>query len=61
MIQKIKCFLLDDNSKINIEFFSGITVAIALIPEAVAFSLVAHVNPLIGLYSAFFTGVTQTS
>jgi SulP family sulfate permease len=32
---------------------SGLTVALALVPEAIAFSLVAHVNPLVGLYAAF--------
>lgn len=32
---------------------SGITVALALVPEALAFALVAHVNPLVGLYAAF--------
>lgn len=33
---------------------SGLTVALALVPEAVAFALIAGVAPLIGLYSAFF-------
>lgn len=33
--------------------FSGLTVAFALVPEAIAFAIVAHVNPLIGLYAAF--------
>ena len=33
---------------------SGLTVALALVPEAVAFAFVAGVSPLIGLYSAFF-------
>ncbi|MGA7296452.1 MAG: SulP family inorganic anion transporter [Rhodanobacteraceae bacterium] len=32
---------------------SGLTVALALVPEALAFALVAHVNPLTGLYAAF--------
>ncbi len=31
---------------------SGLTVALALVPEAIAFALVAHVNPLVGLYAA---------
>ncbi|MEL7237589.1 MAG: SulP family inorganic anion transporter [Planctomycetota bacterium] len=35
---------------------SGLTVALALVPEAVAFAFVAGVSPLIGLYSAFFMG-----
>ena len=33
---------------------SGLTVALALVPEAVAFAFVAGVSPVIGLYSAFF-------
>lgn len=32
---------------------SGFTVAFALVPEAIAFAMVAHVNPLTGLYAAF--------
>ncbi len=36
------------------EVLSGFTVAIALVPEAVAFAFVAHVDPLVGLYAAFF-------
>lgn len=36
---------------------SGLTVALALVPEAIAFSFVAGVSPLIGLYSAFFIGL----
>lgn len=38
-------------AKTNI--LSGVTVALALVPEAIAFALVAHVNPLVGLYAAF--------
>ncbi len=32
---------------------SGLTVAFALVPEALAFAVVAHVNPLVGMYAAF--------
>jgi SulP family sulfate permease len=39
------------------DFLSGITVALALVPEAVAFAFVAGVSPVIGLYSAFFLGL----
>ncbi|MBT4762163.1 MAG: SulP family inorganic anion transporter [Bdellovibrionaceae bacterium] len=35
------------------DIFSGITVALALVPEAVAFAFVAGVSPLVGLYGAF--------
>lgn len=40
-------------SEVKTNLLSGITVALALVPEAIAFSLVAHVNPLVGLYGAF--------
>ncbi|MEM9107338.1 MAG: SulP family inorganic anion transporter, partial [Pseudomonadota bacterium] len=39
--------------RIRIETLSGLTVALALVPEAVAFAFVAGVNPLVGLYAAF--------
>ncbi|MBE7157442.1 MAG: SulP family inorganic anion transporter [Rhodospirillales bacterium] len=41
-------------SEIKTNILSGLTVALALVPEAIAFALVAHVNPLVGLYAAFF-------
>jgi SulP family sulfate permease len=39
------------------DILSGITVALALVPEAVAFSFVAGVDPLVGLYAAFMIGL----
>ncbi|WP_136658455.1 SulP family inorganic anion transporter [Nitratireductor sp. XY-223] len=39
--------------RIRIETLSGLTVALALVPEAVAFAFVAGVHPLTGLYAAF--------
>lgn len=39
------------------ELLSGITVALALFPEAVAFSFIAGVTPLSGLYAAFLIGL----
>jgi SulP family sulfate permease len=39
------------------DVLSGITVALALVPEAVAFSFVAGVDPQIGLFSAFMVGL----
>jgi len=36
---------------------SGLTVALALVPEAIAFAFVADVPPLVGLYSAFIIGL----
>ena len=48
-------------SAIKTDFFSGITVALALVPEAIAFALVAHVSPLTGLYAAFFLCLISAS
>ena len=39
------------------DVLSGLTVALALVPEAVAFSFVAGVDPLVGLYAAFLVGL----
>ena len=39
------------------DILSGLTVALALVPEAIAFAFVAGVSPLVGLYSAFFIGL----
>ncbi|NMH63714.1 SulP family inorganic anion transporter [Shewanella salipaludis] len=39
------------------DVLSGLTVALALIPEAVAFAFVAHVEPMVGLYAAFIMGL----
>ena len=42
------------------EILSGLTVALALVPEAVAFSLIAGVSPLVGLYAAFVMGLVTS-
>jgi SulP family sulfate permease len=39
------------------EILAGLTVALALVPEAVAFAFVAGVEPLAGLYAAFMVGL----
>lgn len=51
--------LFDFSQKVDykIEILAGVTVALALIPEAVAFSMIAHVPPLVGLYAAFMMGL----
>jgi len=43
--------------RLRIELLSGLTVALALVPEAVAFAFVAGVHPLVGLYAAFLVGL----
>ncbi len=44
-------------SMLKTEILSGLTVALALVPEAVAFAFVAGVHPLVGLYAAFLVGL----
>ncbi len=44
-------------SRVRIELLAGLTVALALVPEAVAFAFVAGVHPLVGLYAAFLVGL----
>ncbi|XXG38612.1 MAG: SulP family inorganic anion transporter [Ferrovum myxofaciens] len=44
-------------SEARTNLLSGITVALALVPEAIAFALVAHVHPLVGLYAAFMVSL----
>ncbi len=49
-------FLLGEGASLKNDLLSGLTVALALVPEAVAFAFVAGVEPLVGLYAAFGTG-----
>jgi len=44
-------------NRLKTELLSGLTVALALVPEAVAFAFVAGVHPLVGLYAAFIVGL----
>lgn len=44
-------------SNLKNDVLSGLTVALALVPEAVAFAFVAGVDPLVGLYAAFMVGL----
>ncbi|MBV1919796.1 MAG: SulP family inorganic anion transporter, partial [Pseudomonadales bacterium] len=50
-------FRLQKVSSYKNDLLSGLTVALALVPEAVAFAFVAGVNPLVGLYAAFMVGL----
>jgi len=42
------------------DILSGLTVALTLVPEAVAFALLAGLNPLVGLYAAFTIGIVTS-
>src|SRR5687767_6810894 len=54
--------LFDFKQKVDYktEVLSGLTVALALIPEAVAFALIAGLSPLTGLYAAFTIGLVTS-
>ena len=54
--------LFEGSNDINYktEILSGLTVAMALIPEAVAFALIAGLSPLTGLYAAFMMGLVTS-
>jgi len=45
------------NNNIKNDILSGLVVAVALVPEAIAFSFIAGVSPIVGLYAAFILGL----
>jgi SulP family sulfate permease len=47
--------------EIKTNLLSGLTVALAMVPEAIAFALVAHVSPLTGLYAAFIVALITSA
>lgn len=53
----MKEFIRKRSANVKNDVFSGLTVALALVPEAVAFAFVAGVDPLVGLYAAFMIGL----
>lgn len=59
----LKPFQLIDKStggSIKNDILSGLTVALALVPEAVAFAFVAGISPIVGLYGAFMMGLVTS-
>ena len=48
--------LTQNKGSIKNDILSGVTVALLLVPEAIAFSFIAGVNPMVGLWSAVFVG-----
>jgi SulP family sulfate permease len=55
--KKMNAFVRKRVKNVQNDILSGITVALALVPEAVAFAFVAGVDPLVGLYAAFMIGL----
>jgi sulfate permease, SulP family len=60
MKQYIRLFDLSQKVDYKTEVLSGLTVALALVPEAVAFALMAGLSPLTGLYAAFVVGLVTS-
>jgi len=48
-------------SEVKTNVLSGLTVALAMVPEAIAFAFVAHVSPLTGLYAAFIVALITSA
>lgn len=57
MKQYFNLFNFSQKVDYKIEILSGLTVALALVPEAIAFAIVAGLSPLVGLYAAFSMGL----
>jgi len=53
-------FFSKHSASVKDDILSGLTVALALVPEAVAFAFVAGIPPTVGLYSAFFIGLVSS-
>lgn len=60
MKKYLNLFDLKQKVDYRTEILSGLTVALALIPEAVAFALIAGLSPLTGLYAAFVMGLVTS-
>jgi SulP family sulfate permease len=60
MKKYLNLFDLSQKVDYKIEILSGLTVALALIPEAVAFAMIAGLSPLTGLYGAFVMGLVTS-
>ena len=53
----MKSFKRDWLSNVRNDLLAGLVVALALIPEAIAFSIIAGVDPKVGLYASFCIAV----
>jgi sulfate permease, SulP family len=60
MKKYLNLFDLSQKVDYKTEVLSGLTVALALVPEAVAFALIAGLSPLTGLYAAFVVGLVTS-
>lgn len=64
LLEHVLSFLNNKNlnpQEIKTNILSGLTVALAMVPEAIAFALIAHVSPLTGLYAAFIVSLITSA
>ncbi len=59
-MQQVSPIAAPQDSSTSTEILSGLTVALALVPEAVAFAFVAGLSPIVGLYGAFMMGLVTS-
>ena len=55
-----KEFIGENYNEIKINLLSGLTVALAMVPEAIAFALIAHVAPLTGIHAAIILALVTS-
>lgn len=60
MKKALDFFNLREKIDYKTEVLSGLTVALALVPEAIAFAFIAGLSPLTGLYAAFVMGLVTS-
>lgn len=60
MRKYLNLFTFSQKINYRTEVLSGVTVALALVPEAIAFALIAGLSPLTGLYAAFVVGLVTS-
>ncbi|MEQ8554480.1 MAG: SulP family inorganic anion transporter [Cyclobacteriaceae bacterium] len=53
-------FIEKGQGSVKQDILSGLTVALALVPEAVAFAFIAGISPVVGLYGAFMMGLVTS-
>ena len=56
----INLFSKSSDESARTEVLSGLTVALALVPEAIAFAMIAGLSPLTGLYAAIVVGIVTS-
>jgi SulP family sulfate permease len=58
MVSTVEALKNEWFSNVRGDVLAGMTVALALIPEAIAFSIIAGLDPMVGLYASFCIAVT---